>query len=457
MVDLNETKQRDQWGSKLGFIMAAAGSAIGLGNLWKFPYMAGQNGGGAFVFVYFAILILVGFTLMLAEIVIGRNTQLSAVGAYKKLNAKWSWLGGIGVLAGFMILSFYSVVGGWTINYIVKSVTGGLASSDPAILGGLFEQLIANPVEPIIYHAIFMILTLGIVKGGISGGIEKATKVLMPGLFIMMFIIMIRALTLDGAMTGVEFLLAPDFSKINGGVILAALGQVFFSLSLGMGTMITYGSYLSKKEDLVVSSISIPLLDTAIALLAGLTILPAVFAFGFDPGQGPGLLFVTLPAVFAQMPLGTMFALIFFVLVLFAALTSSISLLEVNVAYVVDEFNWNRKKATFVMSALIFSVGVAASLSMGPWADISIIGGRNIFDSLDFVASNILLPLGGMFMCIFIGWIWGLENAIKEASNDGKLAFKLAPFWGFLVKWVAPIAIFVVFVQSSGILSLFGF
>ncbi len=457
MVDLNETKQRDQWGSKIGFIMAAAGSAIGLGNLWKFPYMAGQNGGGAFVFVYFAILILVGFTLMLAEIIIGRNTQLSAVGAYKKLNAKWSWLGGIGVLAGFMILSFYSVVGGWTINYIVKSVTGGLASSDPAVLGGLFEQLIANPTEPIIYHALFMILTLGIVKGGISGGIEKATKILMPGLFIMMFIIMIRALTLNGAMAGVEFLLAPDFSKINGGVILAALGQVFFSLSLGMGTMITYGSYLSKNEDLVVSSISIPLLDTAIALLAGLTILPAVFAFGFDPGQGPGLLFVTLPAVFAQMPLGTLFALIFFVLVLFAALTSSISLLEVNVAYVVDEFNWDRKKATFVMSGLIFLVGVAASLSMGPWADINIIGGRNIFDSLDFVASNILLPLGGMFMCIFIGWIWGLENAIKEASNNGKLAFKLAPFWGFLVKWVAPIAIFIVFVQSSGILSLFGF
>lgn len=457
MVDLNETKQRDQWGSKIGFIMAAAGSAIGLGNLWKFPYMAGQNGGGAFVFVYFAILILVGFTLMLAEIIIGRNTQLSAVGAYKKLNAKWSWLGGIGVLAGFMILSFYSVVGGWTINYIVKSVTGGLASSDPAVLGGLFEQLIANPTEPIIYHALFMILTLGIVKGGISGGIEKATKILMPGLFIMMFIIMIRALTLNGAMAGVEFLLAPDFSKINGGVILAALGQVFFSLSLGMGTMITYGSYLSKNEDLVVSSISIPLLDTAIALLAGLTILPAVFAFGFDPGQGPGLLFVTLPAVFAQMPLGTLFALIFFVLVLFAALTSSISLLEVNVAYVVDEFKWDRKKATFVMSGLIFLVGVAASLSMGPWADISIIGGRNIFDSLDFVASNILLPLGGMFMCIFIGWIWGLENAIKEASNDGKLAFKLAPFWGFLVKWIAPIAIFIVFVQSSGILSLFGF
>jgi len=265
---------------------------------------------------------------------------------------------------------------------------------------------------------------------------------------------MIRSLTLPGAMAGVKFFLAPDFSKINAGVILAALGQVFFSLSLGMGTMITYGSYLSKDEDIVQSSITIPLLDTAIALLAGLTILPAVFALGFDPGAGPGLLFVTLPAVFSKMPMGSIFAFIFFVLVLFAALTSSISLLEVTVSYMVDEFKWDRKKSTIVMSSIIFLVGVAASLGLGVWSDIKIIGGRDIFDSLDFVASNILLPLGGLFMCIFIGWVWGLENAIKEASNQGKLAFKLAPYWAFLVKWVAPAAILIVFLQSSGILKI---
>jgi len=455
MVELGEKKQRDQWGSKFGFIMAAAGSAIGLGNLWKFPYMAGKNGGGAFVFVYFAILLLVGFTLMLAEITIGRTTQLSAVGAYKKLSKKWSWLGGMGVLAGFLILSFYSVVGGWVISYMVKSVTGVLNTADVAVLGGLFGSLITSPVEPLIYHGIFMAITLVIVMGGISGGIEKAAKILMPALFAMMFIIMIRSLTLPGAMEGVKFLLSPDFSKITGEVILAALGQVFFSLSLGMGCMITYGSYLSKDEDIVQSSIIIPLLDTGIALLAGLTILPAVFAFGFDPGEGPGLLFVTLPAVFSKMPFGSLFALTFFTLVLFAALTSAISLLEVTVSYVVDEFKWDRKKATFTMSGIIFAVGVAASLGLGVWSDVKILGGRDIFDSLDFTASNILLPLGGLLMCIFIGWIWGIENAIKEASNEGKLAFKLAPYWSFLVKWVAPIAILVVFLNSSGLLNLF--
>lgn len=454
MVDLNEKKERDQWGSRFGFIMAAAGSAIGLGNLWKFPYMAGKNGGGAFVFVYFIILLLVGFTLMLAEITIGRNTQLSAVGAYKKLNAKWSWLGGMGVLAGFFILSFYSVVGGWVINYMVKSVTGAFGAADVEVLGGLFNGLITSPVEPLIYHGIFMVITLVIVMGGISGGIEKASKILMPALFAMMFIIMLRSLTLEGAMEGVKFLLAPDFSVIDGSVILAALGQVFFSLSLGMGCMITYGSYLSKDEDLVQSAIIIPFLDTAIALLAGLTILPAVFAFGFDPGEGPGLLFVTLPAVFSRMPLGSVFAFVFFTLVLFAALTSAISLLEVNVSYMVDEFKWDRKKATFTMAAAIFLVGATASLGLGVWDSVKIIGGRDIFDSLDFTASNILLPLGGMLMCIFIGWVWGLENAIKEASNQGKLAFKLAPYWSFLVKWIAPIAILIVFLNSSGLSTL---
>ena len=454
MIDLNENKQRDQWNSKLGFIMAAAGSAVGLGNLWKFPYLAGSNGGGAFVFVYLVLILLVGFTLMLAEIVIGRNTQLSSVGAYKKLNAKWSWLGGLGVLAGFLILSFYSVVGGWTISYIVKAVTGAFNTADLDILGGMFGTLISGTAEPLIYHAIFMLLTLLIVVGGVSGGIEKATKVMMPALFVMMIMVMIRSLTLPGAMEGVRFFLVPDFSKITPKVLLAALGQVFFSLSLGMGCMITYGSYLSRDEDIVQSSMIIPALDTCVALLAGFTILPAVFAFGFDPTAGPGLLFITLPAVFSQMPLGTLFALVFFVLVLFAALTSSISLLEVTVSYMVDEFKWDRQKSTYVMAGIIFLVGVAASLSMGPWSNIQLIGGRNIFDTLGFIAENILLPLGGMLMSIFIGWVWGLENAIKEASNEGKLAFKLAPVWGFLIKYIAPLAILIVFLQSSGILKI---
>lgn len=451
MSSNNEVKPRDQWGSKIGFILAASGSAVGLGNLWKFPFMAGQNGGGAFVLIYFAILFIVGFTLMLAELTIGRKTQLSPVGAYRALDKRFTWVGAIGVLAGFLILSFYSVIGGWVIRYIVKAVTGAFTIADPDVLGGLFVNFITNPVEPIIYHLIFMLLTLGIVIGGISGGIEKYSKILMPSLFVMMILIMIRSLTLPNAMEGVRFLLVPDFSKITGDVVLAALGQVFFSLSLGMGAMITYGSYLSKDEDLISSSVQIPLIDTAIALIAGLAILPAVFSFGFDPEGGPGLLFVTLPAVFSQMPLSSVFGVIFFTLVLFAALTSSISLLEVVVSYVVDEWKWNRKMASIVLGGIIFLMGVPSSLGMGVWSDIRPIMGKDIFDSVDFIASNVFLPLGGMMLCVFIGWFWGIDKALAEITNNGKLNFALAGAWSFLIKFIAPVAILVVFIQGLGI------
>ena len=448
MDNLNQNTQREQWGSKIGFILAASGSAVGLGNLWKFPYMAGRNGGGAFVLVYFIILFLIGFTLMLAEITLGRHTQLNAIGAYKKISKKWAWVGGLGVLAGFIILSFYSVVGGWVINYIIKSLTGAINIADPEILGGMFGALVGGTVEPIVYHGIFMLMTMIIVLGGIGGGIEKSSKILMPGLFIMIIIIAIRAMTLPGAIEGIKYLLIPNFEAINIGVVLDALGQVFFSLSLGMGCMITYGSYLSKDTNIPESATVIPLIDTGVALLAGLIVMPAVFAFGFEPGGGPGLLFITLPAIFAQMPLGTVFAILFFFLVLFAALSSSISLLEVCVAYVVDEWKINRKVAVFGLGFVMFLIGVVASLSNGPLSHVTFIGERNFFDSLDFVASNILLPLGGLLLCIAVGWIWGTDEALVEATNDGKIEFKLAPLWIFLVKYVGPIAIAIVFIRS---------
>ncbi len=450
MVDLNENKQRDQWGSKLGFIMAAAGSAVGLGNLWKFPYMAGSNGGGAFVLIYLALIVIVGFTLMAAEIVIGRHTQLNAIGAYRKIRKGWGWVGGLGVLAGFVILSYYSVVGGWVINYIIKAVTGAFNTSDMEVLGNMFGGMISGTWTPIFYHALFMIITLGIVIGGISGGIEKFSKILMPALFVMIIMIVIRSVTLPGAGEGISFFLKPDFSKIDFSVILAALGQVFFSLSLGMGCMITYGSYLSKDENIPQSATLIPLLDTGVALLAGLAILPAVFALGFDPAGGPGLVFITLPAVFAKMPMGGLFAVIFFVLVLFAAITSSISLLEVVVSFVVDEWKWSRAKATTIVAAAIFALGVPASLSMGIW-DTIIFKDLVFFDALGFLSDQILLPLGGLMLCIFIGWVWGVDNAVKEATNGGKVKFTIAPVWGFVVKYVAPIAIAYIFI--SGLLA----
>jgi len=448
VANINKGQEREQWGSKIGFILAAAGSAVGLGNLWKFPYMAGKNGGGAFVLVYFIMLFLVGFTLMLGEIVLGRHTQLNAIGAYRKIRKNWAWVGGLGVLAGFLILSFYSVVGGWVINYLVKSLSGGLNISDAATLGNMFGEMVSNPTTPIIYHAIFMILTLLIVFGGIGGGIERASKIMMPALFIMIIVLAIRSMTLPGSMEGIKYLLIPDFSKINMSVILDALGQVFFSLSLGMGCMITYGSYLSKDSNLPESATVIPLIDTGIALLAGFAVLPAVFAFGFEPAQGPGLIFVTLPAVFAQMPLGSIFAILFFLLVLFAALTSSISLLEVCVAYVVDEWKWNRGLTTVLLAAIIFAIGVPASLSLGPWSHITLLPGKGFFDTYDFISSNILLPLGGLLLCIFIGWVWGTDKAVKEATNDGTVKFSLAPYWIFLIKYVGPVAIAIVFIRS---------
>ena len=440
------TKNRDQWNSKIGFILAAAGSAIGLGNLWRFPYAAGQYGGAAFVLVYLFFIALIGFTILLGELIIGRHTQLNPVGAYRKLRKNWAWVGGLGVVAPFLILSFYSVIGGWVLNYIIKSVTGAFVVD--ANMSDMFISFITNPVEPLIYHGIFAILTLTIVMGGISNGIEKSNKVMMPALFIMIILVAIRSITLPGASEGIKFFLKPDFSKINGEVILAALGQVFFSLSLGMGIMITYGSYLDKDENLLESSFIIPLIDTSVALLAGLAILPAVFALGFSPDQGPSLLFITLPAVFAKMPFGSFFAFLFFLLILFAALTSSISLLETSVSYIVDEFNWDRRKTSLVLGISMFLLGIPSSLGQGVLSHIKPIRGLDILDSIDFIATNIMLPVSGFLLCIFIGWVWGIDNALEEATNNGKLSFKFAHFWSFTIKWIAPVAILAVFLQS---------
>lgn len=456
MADLNQTKtqERDQWGSKIGFIFAAAGSAVGLGNLWKFPYLAGQNGGGVFVVIYLGLVLLIGFTLMMAELVVGRNTQLSPVGAYRKIKEKWAWVGGLGVLASFLIVTYYSVIGGWIIKYIVSALTGAFNTTDLGALENVFLSFIGAPVEPLIYHAIFMFMTLAIVMGGISGGIEKASKVMMPALFIMMIILMIRSITLPGAMEGVSYLLKPDFSKLSIGVVVSALGQVFFSLSLGMGVMITYGSYLPKDENLVESSFIIPALDTAVALLAGLTILPAVFALGFDPAGGPGLLFITLPGVFAKMPFGALFGALFFILVLFAAVTSSISLLEAAVSLTVDEFNWDRKKATIGLAILAFLIGVPSSLANGPiFGDVTFIAGMNFFDSMSFITDNILLPLAAVTLAIFVGWVWGTDKALEEATNQGKVKFAIGKAWAFTVKYIAPIAIGYILI--SGIIPIF--
>ncbi len=444
---------RGQWATKTGFVLAAAGSAVGLGNLWKFPYMAGENGGAAFVLVYLGILVLIGMTVMLAELTVGRHTQLDALGAYKKLSAKWAWVGGMGVLCAFLIMAFYTVVGGWAIKYFLGSFATAAANID-------FVGFITAPIEPIIYTLIFCVFTWIIVFFGIGGGIEKASKIMMPLLFIFIIIIAIRSCTLPGAGAGLSYYLKPDISQINGGVILAALGQVFFSLSLGMGCMITYGSYLGRDSSLTQSAWMIPTLDTAIAFLAGLAIFPAVFAFGMEPGQGPGLMFATLPQVFGQMPAGEFFASIFFLLVIFAALTSAISLLEVVTAYFVDEKSINRSSASVIGIIGIFILAIPCSLSMGSLAGVHIIpeiASMNIpamgfFDAFDFITSKLMLPLGGLLLCIFVGWVWGTDNAINEITEGGISSFPLAGVWSILVKFIAPIAIFMVFLSGFGVI-----
>ncbi len=442
-------ENRGTWSSRFGFLMAAVGSAVGLGNLWKFPYLAGENGGGAFVLVYIVLVVLLGFTLMLAEMTIGRHANSDAYGSYNKIKKGFGFIGGIGVLAGFLILSYYSVVGGWVMKYIVASFTG--VGADKA---GYFSNFIASPVEPIIYHLLFMGLTALIVIRGISGGIEKASKFLMPALFGLLVLVVLRSVTLDGAMEGIKYFIQPDFSKITIKVVIAALGQVFFSLSLGMGIMVTYGSYLNKEEDLEKDAFLIPSLDSLVAILAGFAILPAVFAFGFQPGQGPGLMFITLPAVFEEMPLGMIFSALFFVLVFFAALSSSISLMEVTVAFGIDQFKWSRKFATTFFTVLMFIIGIGASLSMGAWSGFLIpwIDGNSygIFDFLDVLTSYYLLPLGGLMGAIFIGYVWGVPNAIKEIKLGS--AFKTEKLWTVLIKFVVPVLVFLILLSTTGLL-----
>ncbi|MFB0919034.1 MAG: sodium-dependent transporter [Clostridiaceae bacterium] len=443
----NKVEERGGWGSKFGFLMAAAGSAIGLGNLWKFPYLAAKFGGGLFVVVYLAIVVLLGFTMMLGELTIGRSTRLEQYSAYRKLNKKWGFLGALGVLSAFMILSFYSVVGGWVLKYIFTFLTGGV-KGDPGAFFGTFSGSVG---EPIFWHALFMIATLLIVLGGISGGIEKASKIMMPLLFLFLIILVVRVLTLPGAGAGVAYYLKPNFANFSLDVVVKAMGQVFFSLSLGMGTLVTYGSYLNGTEDLQENALTIPALDTLAALLAGLAIVPAVVAFGMDLDAGPKLLFITLPKIFDSMPLGGIFGLMFFVLVFFAAVTSSISLLEVPVAWVVDSKGWTRKKAVFFFATVCWVIGIGASLSLGVW-DMKFLPNMGLFDTLDYLTSNIMLPLGGLLMSLFYTFAWGYEAPIAEIKKGS--TFSLQSFWKLSMMVLVPIMMAVLFLTQMGILKL---
>lgn len=444
--------KQEQWTSKLGFILAAAGSAIGLGAIWKFPYMAGTNGGGVFFIIFILLTLLFGAPILLAEFIIGRKTQKDAVTTYRILapGTNWKWLGYAGVAVSFLILSFYSVVGGWILSYLARSLIGALSGLTQAEYGNLFSQIIANPIEAIVSQIIFMLMTIWIVQGGVQKGIERASKYMMPALFILFMVLAVRSLTLDGALKGVEFLLKPDFSKVTANTILLALGQSFFALSVGISVMATYASYLSKQENLPKSAFSVVGLNIFISLLAGLVIFPAVFALGFEPGAGPGLVFVVLPAVFNEMAFGGFFLMIFLVLLLFATLTSAFSILEIVVSVMVKDEIGRRKKFSWISGGLIFLVGIPSALSFGILADFHIFG-KTFFDLADFITSNIGLPLGSLFIALFVGYKLPRQLVKDELELGTKGIGLLFDIWYILIRYIVPFGIIIVFLNSLGL------
>jgi NSS family neurotransmitter:Na+ symporter len=441
MAGYKEGKTRENWASRVGFILAAAGSAIGLGNIWRFPYMTGTNGGAVFVLIYLAVILIIGYPLMATEMALGRKSQRNAVGAFKKLvpNTLWWLVGALGVLSGFVILSYYSVVAGWAAAYIFKTLGGGLTAN--VDFGSVFGNHISAVGPSIFWHAVFMGATVTIIAAGVVKGIERCSEILMPLLGIALIILVVRSVTLSGAAAGIAFYLKPDFSAVTGRTLLNAISQAFFTLSLGMGCMITYGSYLRKEDEIPKSALQVVAMDTAVALLAGFAIFPAVFAMGFNPGAGPSLTFITLPAVFANMPLGSLFGALFFVLVVIAALTSAISLLEVVVAWLIDEKGWSRSKAAWLFGTLIFIAGIPTILGYSVLSEFRMPGlGTDILDTYDWFANSIFLPLGGLLTAIFAGHVWGAHK-LQDEANLATSGFSLGNWYGFLVKYVVPVAI----------------
>jgi len=447
----HQPKKRGLWSSRLGFIMASAGSAVGLGNIWKFPYITGMHGGGAFVLFFIFCIAAVGIPIMIAEMVIGRHARKDPVGAFRKLRGgPWTLVGWFGVIAGFVILSYYCVVAGWAVDYLWLSLKGTFNGAHSQLVPELFSGLLASDLSQLFWQAVFMGLTVWIVLGGVSGGLERANKVMMPVLFLILIVLAVHGLASPGGGRALTFLFAPDWGKLDPPAMLEAMGHAFFSLSLGMGAMLTYGSYADEQTNIPSVAITVSVMDTCVALLSGIAIFPIVFTYGMEPAAGPGLVFKTLPIIFSQMPGGTVIAIMFFLLLVFAALTSSISLLEVVVAYYCDEKQWDRKKATLVMGFLIFLLGVPSALSNHLLADLHFIGGRNFLDSIDLVATNYLLPLGGLFIAIFTGWVLTTRLAKGEVEK-GEVRFRLYPVWHFLIRYVSPILVALVFLNKIGV------
>lgn len=448
---------RANFGSKLGVILATAGSAVGLGNVWRFPYMAGDHGGAAFILIYICCVFLLGIPCMVSEFIIGRRAASNTARAYRSLSGgtPWAFVGYLGVLTGFLIMGYYAVVSGWCLQYVFASLMGHLHGS-PEFFTGYFQTFEKDPFKPLFWTVVILLLTHFIIMHGVRGGIEKASKMLMPTLFVLLLVIVGSSCMLPGAGKGISFLFKPDFSAVDGDVFLGALGQAFYSLSIGMGCLCTYASYFSRQTNLMRSAVQIGLIDTMVAILAGLMIFPAAFSVGINPDSGPSLVFITLPNVFQQAfsglsIVGYIVALAFYALLALAALTSLISLHEVSTAFIHEEFHTTRKRAAIIVTSLGAVIGAVCSLSLGKW-DMLQIGGRSLFDLFDFFTGQIMLPVGGFFTCLFVGWYLPHKMVHDEFTNWGTLRGKFFHTYLFCIKYICPVCILLIFLHQFGLI-----
>ena len=452
------TEKRANFGSKLGVILASAGSAVGLGNIWRFPYETGENGGAAFIIIYLGCVLLMGIPIMVAEFLIGRRSRSNTAGAYQRLapGTPWKWVGRMGVLAGFLILSYYTVVAGWTLEFIYEAATNSFAGKSAEGFIASFDSFVANPWRPLIWLIVFMLMTHYIIVKGVEKGIEKSAKIMMPALFILLIILAICSISLPGSSAGINFLFKPDFSQVNSKTFLSAMGQAFFSLSLGMGCLCTYASYFKNDTPLPKVALNVATIDTLVAILAGIIIFPAAFSVGIKPDAGPSLLFITLPNVFQQafgsIPLlAITLSIMFYVLLAVAALTSTISLHEVVTAYLHEEFKMTRKKAAWIVTSCCTILGIFCSLSLGIGKEYTLFG-MTLFDLFDYVTAKLMMPIGGFLIAIFTGWYLDKKIVWEEITNQGKLKPIVFKTLVFLLKYFSPIAILLIFIHELGLL-----
>ena len=444
-----QNDNRAQFTTRLGVIATTVGSAVGLGNIWRFPYEAGTHGGGAFLITYLCFIFAFGIPILCAEFMIGRGTHSNIFGAFRQLRSsgKWHWVGYIGIVASIMILSFYSVVAGWTLEYLYQSITGALNLNSQEAYHAQFQQFSTHPWRPLLWTILFLIVNFVIVIRGVQKGIERMSNIMMPILFLILIIFCVNSLLMPGAKEGLEFLFSPDFSKIDSSVMVSAMGQAFFSLSLGLGTMMTYASYFSKETHIVKSATITACLDTTVAILSGVIIFPAVFTFGVSPTQGPALVFEVLPNIFNQLPGGSLWSILFFFLLFIASLSSTISMSEVSIAYFTEEKKMSRNKATILNTAIALIFGTLCALSFNCLDNITI-AGMTIFSIFDYVSSNILLPAGGMFISFFAGWLLNRSFIHDQLTNNGSVKVRVTKAIIFSLKYVAPTGIILVFLSS---------